>query len=798
DLFTQTTTDVVVTPTEAVDSGGLAGVAPTLPASLLDEVSSVDGVAKAAGAVFVDGVTIIDPAGDALGTQGAPQFGSNWDDDPDLSPYRLVDGRGPTADGEVALDSVSADTAGYQVGDTVGLVTPQGPTSAELVGIFRYGTSGNLAGATISAFATATAQELLLGGADAYTEIDGVAVDGVAQAQLAERVTAVVGTDVTVRTGEQAADDAAAALTEGLAFINIFLLVFAGIALFVGTFIILNTFSMLVAQRARELALLRAMGATRRQVVGAVLTESFVVGLVGSVLGIVMGVAVAFGLQGLFRAIGADIPTDGLVVLPRTVMVGLVIGVAVTVLAALAPAVRASRIPPMAALRDDVALPQRSLRIRSVVGAILLVAGLAAMTAGVSAGGGQGSQYVGLGTVVTLIGAIVLSPALAGQIVGLLGFALPRLFGTVGRLAVDNAARQPRRTAATASALMIGLALVSALTIFATSAKTSIDRVIDRVVGAEFLVSNQTQRPFPESVARDVATVPGVAEVSAVKQLQAEVDGQGTFLTGVDPNTVLDMVTLDFTSGSLDALGTDGIAVDANTAADKNLAVGDSVRLTLPTGSADFQVVGVYQADGGITGWTVSNEALRAAGIEVGDGVLYVMADAGADLSQVQQALESATAAYPTVEVQSQAQFKEQISSQVNQLLLVMIMLLSLAILIAVLGIVNTLVLSVIERTREIGMLRAVGALRRQVRSMVVMEALVIAVYGAVVGLVLGVGFAVALQRTLVDQGIEVLDIPWLGLVFFVVVAAVVGVLAAVWPAYRAGRLDVLQAVTTE
>jgi putative ABC transport system permease protein len=798
DLFTQTTTDVVVTPTETVDSGGLAGAAPTLPATLLDTVRGVEGVAKAEGTVFVDGVTIVDPDGEPLGTPGAPQFGSSWDDDPDLSPYRLVDGRGPSADGEVAVDSVSADKAGFTVGDTVSLVTPQGPTTAELVGIFRYGTSGNLAGATIAAFGTATAQQLLLDGAAAYSEVDAVAAEGVTQEQLAERVTAAVGTGVTVRTGEQAADDAAAALTEGLAFINIFLLVFAGIALFVGTFIILNTFSMLVAQRARELALLRALGASRRQVVVAVLSESFVVGLVGSVLGIAMGVAVAFGLQGLFSAIGADIPTEGLVVLPRTVLVGLAIGVVVTVLAALAPAVRASRIPPMAALRDDVALPTRSLRVRTIVGVVLLLGGLAAMTAGVAVGGGRGSQYVGLGTMVTLVGAIVLSPALSGPIVRLLGFMLPRLFGTVGRLAVDNAERQPRRTAATASALMIGLALVSALTIFATSAKTSIDQVIDRVIGAELLVSNQAQRPFPTSVAQDVSAVPGVAEVSAVKLVPAEVDGQGTFLTGVDPSTITDMLTLDFTSGSLDALGTTGVAVDAVAAADRGLSVGDSVEIALPTGARSYPLVGIYDADGGASGFVVSREALSSAGVDVGDFLVYVKTDVGADLATVQAAVEKAVGAYPTVDVQSQAQFKDQISSQVNQLLLVMVMLLSLAILIAVLGIVNTLVLSVIERTREIGMLRAVGALRRQVRATVVLEALVIAVYGAVVGLVLGVGFAVALQRTLVDQGIEVLDIPWVGLLLFLVVAAAVGVLAAVWPAYRAGRLDVLQAVTTE
>jgi putative ABC transport system permease protein len=299
-------------------------------------------------------------------------------------------------------------------------------------------------------------------------------------------------------------------------------------------------------------------------------------------------------------------------------------------------------------------------------------------------------------------------------------------------------------------------------------------------------------------VARDVAAVPGVAEVSAIQLVGAEVDGQGTFLTAVDPATVTDMLTLDFASGSLDDLGLDGVAVDANTADGKGLSVGDQVEIAVPTGVDQFQVVAVYDASGGANGYVVSRAALGAAGIEVGDALVYVKTDPGADLATVQAGVEEVAAAYPTVDVQSQAQFKEQISSNVNQVLLVMVMLLSLAILIAVLGIVNTLVLSVIERTREIGMLRAVGALRRQIRTMVVLEALVIAVYGAVVGMVLGVGFAVALQRTLVDQGIEVLDIPWAGLAIFLVLAAGVGVLAALWPAYRAGKLDVLRAVTTE
>ncbi len=797
-LFEDTTSDVVVTPAATIGDSNQIGTVATMPAATLDTVRAVSGVAKATGVVLGDGITVIDADGAAIGTQGAPRFGANWEDDQELTPFRLVEGRGPSGPDEVALDSVSAQKGGYGVGDEVALVGPDGPFSARLAGIFRYGTSGNLAGATIAAFDTPQAQQLVLGGADAFTEVDAIAASGVGQDTLAAAVSSALGDVVTVRTGQQAADEAAAAISEGLAFVNVFLLVFAGIALFVGTFIILNTFSMLVAQRSQELALLRAIGATRGQVTRSLVVESALVGLAGSLVGIGVGVAVAFGLQGLFAAIGAEIPTDGLVVSPRTIAVGLIVGVVATVLAALAPALRASRIAPMAALRDDATLPSRSLRLRAVVGSVLLVAGVAAMAAG-AATGSDGAPLVGIGVVVALIGTIVVSPAIARPLVRTLGFAFPRLFGTVGRLALENAERQPRRTAATASALMIGLALVSALTIFAMSAKASITAVIDRVIGAEFIVSNGVQRtPIAASTVDALSGVPGVAAVSPVASVPAEIDGSITAVVAIDPASFGRMVAITTVDGSLADLGTDGIAIDTGTAASSGLSIGDPVAVRFVDGSRDFRVAAVFESAGEFGGYVASRQAVTALGMDPGDRVIYVKAEPGADLAQVQADLEAAVADDPTVQVQSQAQFAQEITSNVDQVLLVMVMLLSLAVLIAVLGIVNTLVLSVAERTREIGMLRAVGALRRQVRTMIVLEALVIAVFGAVVGLGLGVGFAVALQRTLVDQGITELDIPWVGLVLFLVVAGLVGVLAAVWPAFRAGRLNVLRAIATE
>ena len=797
DLFSQTTTDVVVTPDAEVSGDGFAGGTATLPQSLLPKVEAVDGVAKAAGSIFADGVTIIDPTGEPVGQAGPPQFGTNWEGDPDLTAFRLESGRGPTRAGEVAIDSISAEKSGYHVGDEVHLVAPSGDVTAKLVGTFRFGTSGNLAGATITAFDTRTAQQVILGGKRAFTEIDAKAVDGVSQQQLADQVSAVVGPGVKVQTGEEAADQAASDITSALSFINTFLLVFAGVALFVGTFIILNTFSMLVAQRTREMALLRAVGATRRQVNRSVLFESFVVGLLGSLLGLLMGVGVAVGLQALFKAIGADIPTNGLAIEPRTIVVGILVGVIVTVLAAYGPARRASKIPPVAALRDDFTLPTRSLRTRAIAGTTMAAVGVLLLIVGVSQGNKTGSQFVGLGTVITLIGVIIASPVIAGPVVRVLGAAYPKLFGTVGRLAVENAERQPRRTAATASALMIGLALVSALTIFAASASASINQVIDQVIGAEFLLSNSAQRPFPTTVAKQVSGVDGVSVVSPSKNIAAKIGDQTTLVTSVDPSTVSDVVTLDFTQGSIEDLHNDAIAVDRQTATDLGLKVGDPVHVTWPTGSHTYTLTATYEAAGFFAGWVVTNDALKEAGIDIGDAFVYIKTSDGADLTAVRASIDSILQNYPTVQVQSQAEFKDTITTQVNQVLLVMVMLLSLAILIAVLGIVNTLVLSVIERTREIGLLRAVGALRKQIRRMVILESVVIAIYGALIGMVLGVVFAVALQRTLVDA-LGVLSIPWGFMVGFLILAGVVGVLAALWPAFRAGRLDVLRAVTTD
>jgi putative ABC transport system permease protein len=401
------------------------------------------------------------------------------------------------------------------------------------------------------------------------------------------------------------------------------------------------------------------------------------------------------------------------------------------------------------------------------------------------------------------VGVIIFSPVLASPVARTLGAPLPTVFGTVGRLAMDNAARQPRRTAATASALMIGMALVSALTIFAFSISDSLNAAIDRVVGAEFIVANSAQRPFPSTIADSIEELDDAAVVARTTFAPAQVSGEqiattDTFVSGVDTESISDVLNLEFSEGTLADLDDATVLLDSTTATNNDLTVGDQVTLTFSTGEEQFEVAGIYEPAGFFSGYIVTTQALVDAGLTGGDTFVYVKAAEGADLDALRASIEAILADYPTVEVQSQAELKEQIQSNVNTLLGVMVLLLGLAIFIAILGIVNTLLLSVLERTREIGMLRAVGATRRQIRRMVVLEAMVIALFGAVIGVVLGVVFAAALQRTLADQGIDVLTIPWVALIVFLVVAALVGMAAAFWPAYRAGKLDVLRAVTTE
>ncbi|HVQ87294.1 MAG TPA: FtsX-like permease family protein, partial [Actinomycetes bacterium] len=756
-------------------------------------------VKTAAGSILVNGVQILGDDGEPIASGGAPNFGANWSDDQELSPFRPVEGFGPTGKGEVAIDSQSADEGNLAVGDSVHLVTPGGPVDAQLVGIFRFGTSGNLAGASIAAFDTATAQQLVLNGKDAFTEIDAAIDDGQTQAEVADRVQAAVGPDVKVQTGEEAADQAASDVGDALGVINNLLLVFAFVSLFVGTFLILNTFSMLVAQRTRELALLRAIGASRRQVTGSLLGEAFFVGFIGATLGVGVGIGVAYAIQALFKFIGLDISSGGLVLLPRTIVIAYVVGIVVTVVAAWAPAWRAARIPPVAAMRDDMTVPQRSLKLRLTIGAIVMALGALALVVGFTVADGSGAAaMVGLGTFLVFMAVVTVSPALSRPVVGVIGAPVKGTRGTVGRLAVENAQRNRRRTASTASALMIGLALVSAVTVISSSFTASINQTLDEQSRFDLELSTANFTAFSPKIANQISALDGVADVSRLRLNSAMANGASATVTGVDPATVSNVFDLSTINATFDQLEPGEVALDTNGLKTNGLKIGDKVTLEFPTGKQELTVASTYDPGISLNGYVVSNTVFDDAGLAPLDFNVYINAVDDAAVPGLRTAIDDILTAYPSVQVQDQAQIKEDLKNQINQLLVLIYGLLALAILIAILGIVNTLALSVVERTREIGLLRAIGLTRPQLRRMVRLESLVIAVYGALLGIVVGVGFGVALQQTLKDSGIQVLEIPWIELVLFVVFAAIAGMLAALWPARRAAKFDVLQAITTE
>jgi len=799
DLFRSTVADVTVTRAAAFDQGlagtGAGGTATLVPDDLVDEIAGVDGVAAVAGDITAEGVYILDPDGEVLDTGGAPGIGINWITEEAVSVTTLVEGRAAAGPGEVMIDTGAAEETGYDIGDTVPLLTPGPRVEAELVGTFRFGEEGGLAGASLTAFDTATAQELLTAPGQ-FTGIGVAADEGVDPGELADRVAAAVGPDYDVRTAAEEADSLASDFSEALQFFNIFLLVFAGIALFVGTFIILNTFSMLVAQRTRELALLRALGASRAQITRSVLGEALAVGVVGSTIGLAAGYGIAAGLRALFGSFGLTL--DGsLVFAVDTVLWAYAVGVLVTLVAAYLPARRAAGMPPVAAMRDDVVTAQRGLGRRTAVGILLAAAGAAALVAGTLTGdGGTAASLVGLGALGLILGATALSPVLARPFLRGVGAVLPAVWGTTGRLAQENAVRNPRRTAATASALMIGLALVSAFSVIGASTNASIDRLIAGSVRAEFVVSSAVGQPFSTDVATRISEVDDVETVMPLRWGQAQLDDEVTFLTAVDPSGLDRSVELTWVSGSADGLGDDGLIVDEATADARGWSVGDPVDMRSVDGRQQELVVsGIFESNQVVGSSIVSLDTLGGAGGVAQDRFLFVDLADGAATADVRPQLEEVLGAFPIVDLKDQGEFSDEQKGQVDQLLLLINAMLVLSVLIAALGIVNTLAMSVIERTREIGLLRAVGLGRTQLRRMVRLEAVLISVYGAVLGLVLGTVFGVALSRALADQGITEVVVPWPRMAVFLLVAAVIGVLAAVGPARRAARLRILDAI---
>ncbi|MBA2445806.1 MAG: FtsX-like permease family protein [Nocardioidaceae bacterium] len=803
-IVSGTTADVEILPEGAGQVDTFGTDARTIPASLVAELSQLTEAEMVVGTDQVQGVFVISKEGKLIGGNGPPGLAFNYNEMTAITGERiltLADGELPTTRTEVALDIDTAEKADYDIGDEVTLVTPGDPPTmkAELTGLVRFGSEGGLAGATLTIFDAQVIKDLFFGGKDVYTHVSLTAAEEVSQIQLRDAAQEVVPEGLDVVTGDEFAADQQDAIGEILGFINTFLLVFAAVALVVGTFLIINTFSILVAQRSRELALLRAMGASKKQVNRAVLSEALVVSLVGSTVGLGLGYLLAIGLKALFGVIGLDLGAADMPIQLRTILVSYAVGVIVTLIAAYLPARRASRISPVQAMRDDVALPEASLRWRFIIGAVMVAGGVALMGGGFAGSGGRGLLLIGIGMLAILIGVALMAPVLGRPIIHALGWAYRRLFGTVGNLATMNTLRNPRRTAATSSALMIGLTLVALMSILGQSAKVSTDKAIEESLTAELIVSNATGQFFSTAYGDQIRELDGVASVTTFRQATAKLGESQAYLQAVDPRSLGAALQLPVDSGSLRRFDAQSVLVSSTRAESSSLEVGDSVKLTFPAGPKAFTVAGVYPVGGAIAGdFLLSLEGLERAGIKPEDSLLFISKEPDASEAAVRSQIEDVLVDNPTVTLKNQKEFAEEQRGLINTVLYIIYALLGLAIIIAILGITNTLALSVIERTREVGLLRAVGVSRRQLRTMVRLESIAISVLGAVLGVVMGIAFGIAMQRAIADQGIDVLSIPWLLLGSFVVLAGLVGVLAAVLPARRAARLNVLEAITTE
>ena len=796
-------TDAVVRQEAAFNSPDGAGDARgRVDASLVDDVAAVDGVAVAEGSIQ-GYARLIDKDGQAVGDPqtGAPTYGGNWGAEPGLNPFVLVEGRAPGADDEVVIDKKSADDAGYRVGDTATVLVQGPPVQVRISGIARFGEADSPGGASYVLFTTSAAQRLVAE-PGMFDAVSVVGVEGVSQRELADRIASAVPAGVEVLTGEEITAETQDDIQQNLSFFNVFMLVFALVALLVGSFMIFNTFSITVAQRTRENALLRAIGASRGQVLSSVLVEAVVVGVMASIAGLALGVAVAAGLKALLAGFGIDIPAGGIVFTARTAIVSLVVGVGVTVIAAFSPARKAGRIPPIAAMRDVApGTGGYGSKLRMVVGAAVLALGAASLLGGLFGGGSNPLPLVGLGALLDFFGVSILGRTVALPLSRAIGVLLPRLRGVTGELARENAMRNPKRTAATASALMIGVGLVGFITILAASTRTSIDETIDRAFTGDFTVDGGTFGfgGLDPALAGRIDDLPEIEAATGVRSGVAEVGGRATSLLAVDPDVAFDIIDVAPRQGRAADLGVGTIAVFEDVAEDEGLALGDRVDVRFKdTGPKELTVAMIYGENQPAGDYLVSLDTYEANFADQFDSLVFVDRADDVSAEAALAAIEGVTAEYPGSDVRDRAGFKAEQTAGVNQMLGLVYALLGLAIVIALLGISNTLALSILERTRELGLLRSIGMTRGQLRATVRWESVIIALQGTVLGLVIGVFFGWAIVRALADEGINRLDVPVGTLAVVVVLAALAGVLAAVVPARRAARLNVLRAITTE
>ncbi|MFI2618224.1 ABC transporter permease [Streptomyces sp. NPDC018584] len=808
-LFASTSADVTVGPKEDLDESVPSGRTPTVPASLKERVAGVEGVADTHIDASVENITVVDRDNESVGpTTGAPTIATNWYPT-DRSPVELTSGHAPRGAGQAMLDADTADKKGVELGDTLTVLARPGSFEVEVVGIATFTTTNP--GAALVFLDTPTAQRELLGATDAATSISVTAAPGVDDDTLKRRIAAEVGGGYELETADEQAESAAASLGGFLDVIKYVMLGFAGVAVLVGIFLIVNTFSMLIAQRTRELGLLRALGADREQVRRSVLFEALLLGLVGSTLGLAAGIGLALGLIELMGLLGMNLKSTEMVLKWATPVASYAVGVGVTFVAAYLPARRAAHVSPMAALADaEIAGVGRPLKMRAVAGSVVAVAGAAALVGcAVAERTSSAASLLGLGIVLTLVATVIAGPLLVRPVIRVLGGAFPALFGPVGRMSQRNALRNPRRTGATAAALMVGLALVGGLSVASASMTESFDRQIDETLGADFVVQNANFMPFSPEITAKIEDTGGAGLVVRQRFTPVELalpDGEKVESTaaGYDPR-LDDIADITYAEGSSRAaLAAGHIGMDKDFAHEHGVRVGDALATTFPGGREAKLTVGAFTDQGSPEGFGIEGGlflGLKTVEKYVPDGqdsAVYVNAASGTDADTLRAWLEKTLDPYPQVQVRDQADYKELVRQQIAVMLYLVYALLGLAIVIAVLGVVNTLALSVVERTREIGLLRAIGLGRRQLRRMIRLESVVIAVFGALLGLALGLVWGVAVQQVLALQGVQELAFPWTTIVAVVIGSVVVGLAAALLPALRASRMNVLAAIAHE
>ncbi|MEU1290561.1 FtsX-like permease family protein [Kitasatospora sp. NPDC005856] len=775
--------------------------AATLTDATVQEFGALPGAASARG--VVSGFTgVADRSGNLIG-QAWSAKGANFAPGRDGrdARYPMVEGQGPQNDKEVALDRRTADKAGYRVGDTV-RVAANGPViEAKLTGVFTTDDPVVNSGGTLTLFDRATAQQILLE-PGRYSSVVLAAKPGTTEAALLAQAQSKLpaGQPIDAETGQQLKEHEQKMITGVTESMRTMLLAFAGISLFVGTFIIANTYTMLVAQRTRELAMLRAIGASRKQVTRSVLVEALVTGALSAAAGLLVGVGIGAGLQSLIHSLNDGLPTSPLVIKPMTVAVTLVVGVLVTVLSALLPAVRASRIAPVAAMSSgDQPTGQKSLVVRNTIGSLFAAGGLALIGSGASTGNDSGRLPVALGAFPTLIGVFILLPLLSRPVIALIGPVLGKLAGTPGKLARQNAVRNPRRTAATAAAVTIGLTLVSGLTVIGTSVGDALDRDITSSMKADYLVSTANHMSLSPKVPAEVAKTAGVTASSPLTTVRWELNGTTKAINGLNADSFDKLVSVKLTSGSTAGFAQGQILVDTDVAKKNNVTVGSTLTVTYPDDSTGQITVGGVYEKGGMLGSVVlaNSEIVKHEPDPQTKEILVKGTDGATD--SLKQALKDATGANPVIEVKSKQDVRDDFSQTITFVLNLMYGLLAMSVLVAILGVINTLAMSIFERKREIGMLRAIGLDRRGIKRMVHLESMVISLFGAGIGLLLGCLIAWAINSTAMSRMPGMTTVfPYGQLLLFLALAGVVGLVAAIWPARRAAGLDILESIKTD